>query len=557
MSAVASPPAPPARFTWHPSEFARSVRKYVHRCAVKGQPWEQRFWSLYRKFKPQLRQHGYSLGKSLQDTWEICFWCESSQELPLPTVGDLERLCLGDALAAEEVAETDLPGLPDWIMEALRPFQRTHTRKLLAAQNLHRASLDGSGTGIGKMVIGCALAAALGKKAYVVAPLAVLPAWRRWLDEFALDYEVLNYEALRSRKGQAWLETTKVGRAKQYRWTLPRNALLILDEIQRACSPSTQTTRILCAAARQNIAIHCASATAAKDPSDCFFLGTLFKLHNGTGAGFTEWCKGFSTYLNSWGKLEFQGTPDDLGRLHRKMYPKFASRLRVQDLPPGSLPENNIEVCLVDTGHTKEIASAYLDADREAERVRQLGMSASETTAGVLAAMMKARIEAERLKLDYMIEDAKERMAEGYRVILSVSFRAHMQRAAEALGDPENLIIGNQKPEHRQQVIDNFQAHKTKWIVVGLDSGGVGISLHDILGEGPRYVLLSPGFSAVALLQMLGRAVRSGGKTPVFQKIILADGVGVEIQIANSLRGKVANLSLMVDSDLLGAGNEI
>jgi hypothetical protein len=81
-----------------------------------------------------------------------------------------------------------------------------------------------------------------------------------------------------------------------------------------------------------------------------------------------------------------------------------------------------------------------------------------------------------------------------------------------------------------------------------MQCGGVGISLHDVNNR-PRVSLISPSYSAVDLIQSLGRINRAGSLSPAIQKILVASGT-IEENIRKKLENKVNNLNAIMDSDL-------
>jgi superfamily II DNA or RNA helicase len=62
--------------------------------------------------------------------------------------------------------------------------------------------------------------------------------------------------------------------------------------------------------------------------------------------------------------------------------------------------------------------------------------------------------------------------------------------------------------------------------------------------------LISPTYSALDLIQVLGRVHRAGGKTKSIQYIAYCSGVPVEERICKKLNEKMANLSSIMDGDL-------
>ena len=79
-------------------------------------------------------------------------------------------------------------------------------------------------------------------------------------------------------------------------------------------------------------------------------------------------------------------------------------------------------------------------------------------------------------------------------------------------------------------------------------AGGESISLHDKVGI-PRRSIISPTWSAQDLRQALGRIHRSGGVSPVIQKILYAGGT-VEDRVMAVVRRKLAHLDQITDTDL-------
>jgi len=58
-----------------------------------------------------------------------------------------------------------------------------------------------------------------------------------------------------------------------------------------------------------------------------------------------------------------------------------------------------------------------------------------------------------------------------------------------------------------------------------------------------------PTYKAVTLIQVLGRAVRSGAKSPVVQRIVYSS-TGIESKIARAVERRLENLSLLTDGEL-------
>jgi hypothetical protein len=144
-----------------------------------------------------------------------------------------------------------------------------------------------------------------------------------------------------------------------------------------------------------------------------------------------------------------------------------------------------------------------------------------------------------------MLELAKDKIEEGLSVVIFVNFLETLEWLREKLGC--EAIHGGD--EDRQGAIDRFQSNVNHALVVQIASGGVGISLHDHLKERQRISIISPGFSAVDLIQALGRICRSGGSN-VTQYIVTAEGSAIEKRVYRAIRAKAGSIRSLTNSDL-------
>ena len=92
-----------------------------------------------------------------------------------------------------------------------------------------------------------------------------------------------------------------------------------------------------------------------------------------------------------------------------------------------------------------------------------------------------------------------------------------------------------------------FRSDRIPCAVLNISAGGVGISLH---GERQRLSLISPSWSAIELIQTVGRVRRAGGSHSV-QKILFASGT-VEEAVCARVRSKVGCIETLNDGDTQG-----
>jgi superfamily II DNA or RNA helicase len=193
----------------------------------------------------------------------------------------------------------------------------------------------------------------------------------------------------------------------------------------------------------------------------------------------------------------------------------------------------------------KDIANEY---DELSARIEELRMS-ENFMADKLAAITKARQRIELLKAPSIASLAKDLIEENNSVFIAVNFTETREFLMQEL-KTKCAIYGGQKDMDRRGAIDGFQRDDSRVLIGIIQACREGISLHDTKGEFPRVALISPTYSALDLIQVLGRVHRAGGKTKSIQYIAYCSGVPVEEKICRKLNEKMANLASIMDGDL-------
>ena len=169
-----------------------------------------------------------------------------------------------------------------------------------------------------------------------------------------------------------------------------------------------------------------------------------------------------------------------------------------------------------------------------------------EVTARIeLVRIIRARQKIEALKVHTFQELAQDYLDNDLSVVIFVNYTDTLRLLANKL-NTDCLIHGEQTLEERQLNIDNFQENKSRIIICQIQSGSVGISLHDIYGGHPRVSLISPTWSAQDLVQALGRIFRANGKTPCLQRIVFCANT-VEEYICGNIQVKIDNYAQLND----------
>ena len=81
--------------------------------------------------------------------------------------------------------------------------------------------------------------------------------------------------------------------------------------------------------------------------------------------------------------------------------------------------------------------------------------------------------------------------------------------------------------------------------------GGVGISLHDTVGNAPRFMLISPSHKLLEIIQAASRIYRDGTMSNAYVRVFYGKGnVGAEISILQALARKTTILKGVIDEHL-------
>jgi superfamily II DNA or RNA helicase len=243
-----------------------------------------------------------------------------------------------------------------------------------------------------------------------------------------------------------------------------------------------------------------------------------------------------------------------MGDIHDKLFNvyKIASRM-TRKMFDKIFPDNHIMAECFDMGsNTDKINKAY--ALMEAE-LADLEESSSNYSQHHFAIMTKARRTTELLKVPTMVEMIEDWFDEGISPVVFVNFTDTVEAIEKQLAKNRKFdgkiakIVGGQTAKGRATDIDGFQADTKRIMIANLAAGNAGVNLHDLNGNFPRASIVSPSFSAINMLQALGRIHRAEGKTKCLQKVMFAAGT-IEQDACKKVQSKLNNLEALNDGDL-------
>lgn len=427
-------------------------------------------------------------------------------------------------------------------MISLYPYQIPHAGHLLQTVLEKRVALDTSDTGTGKTYSASHIAALLSEHpVVVVCPKPVMPVWLKVLRLAEANVLlIVNYELLT--RGNTRVMIKGPGK-KRFTWTVPDDTLIIWDEGHRCQGENSLNACALRDAKHlRNLVL---SATLAESPKQMRAVGYLTNQHSWTN--WYGWCLRNGCYKNPWNGLEFSKTkgPAVMTRLNAALFPAYGGGIRIADLGD-AFPETLITADAYAMDDSDEMQEIYEEMEQRAQEI--LASGDENAMANVLVERLRARQAVELLKVPGLVSMARDAVDEGMSVVIFTNFVETLERLCEHLGTT-CAVHGSQSAEQRQSAIEAFQADEERIIIVNIQAGGVGLSLHDLNGKYPRLSLVCPTDNAKLLRQALGRVHRAGGLTKSVQRIVFAAGT-IEEGTCKEVSLKLANLDRLNDGDL-------
>lgn len=482
--------------------------------------------------KEELKAAGAGFGKDRDGNWELTWWAT------VTATGEPAKESV-TALTPEQ--EERLRAIESKLLSYQVP---SVTQMAIALQN--GGGLDASDTGTGKTFVTLAVSIVLNRPAYVTCPKAVVPSWRRAARHFGIKLAgICNYELLRRGETPA-VKQVGSGKDKRFEWQLDPQTLLIFDECHRMKDYKTLNCGLGLAALRQGYATAGLSATAADNPMQMKFSGTLTGIT--TEKSFYGWMLKNGVVKQRYG-MEFIGGKSVLDKIHRQIFPAHGTRLRIADLGD-AFPETQISAEAYSVnGVAGEINQIYEEMENELARLA--ASSAKDKDTCILTEMLRARQKTETLKVPAIASMVADAVAEGLSVAVFVNFDASADALQERLKTTCS-IRGGQSAEDRERNIENFQADREPVIICNIRAGGVGVSLHGSPTSRRRLAVICPTFSGQDLKQALGRVWRANGAKSIQRIFFAADTI--EESICKQVQEKIDRIDTLNDGDLTVRG---
>jgi superfamily II DNA or RNA helicase len=432
------------------------------------------------------------------------------------------------------------------IRKILKPYQITHVNNLTERLLEKHICFDTSDTGTGKTYSAIATAKHIKMDVFIICPKTIMSLWIRIAKVFDVELiGISNYESLIRLKYFDKKKTSKIcpyikktqDAEIVYKWELPKNTMIIFDEVHKCCNPNAYIGQLLLSL--KNVysdenPLLLISATICDGPAKFRLFGVLLK--------WFHYCNNAFNWLDS------------------KYNPIAASKLIHQRLEAG----NNIcKVKISDLGEQfakNQVSAEYYDIKKtDANAIDQLHKKIIKSMEDItnkgendkkcgFTIGIRERQKIELLKVQIFVELTSEYLENDFSVIIFVNFTESLKLLASEL-KTECVIYGEQSLDQRLKNIDDFTNDKKRVIICNIHTGGDSISLNDKHGKYKRISLISPPLSAIKLIQACGRNSRIDSKTNSFNQIIYAD-TKIERKLCNRLKDKCTMYSTITQEDL-------
>jgi len=436
--------------------------------------------------------------------------------------------------------------------------QKNHAINLLESLYINGSACDLSETGCGKSYVAAWIAKNFNSPVVVICPKVVINAWHNVFKEFGIKaHVVINYEKLtRGNTEYLSFKDDKDDGPDDYIFNIPKTSLVIVDESHKCKGWNSKNSDMLIALRKNHYKLLLLSATAATNPLEMKAFGFVSTLHN--LVNYRNFVFSSGAYTSRFGgyqiDLASRATVESMGEIHHKLFNTYriASRM-TRKMFDTIFPDNRVIADIFDMGsNTAKINRVYEVMESELAALEE---SSSNYSSHQFAIMTKARRHAEILKVPTMVEMIEDLYDEGISPVVFVNFTDTVEAIEKQLAKNSKFngkiarIVGGQSDKVRQADIDAFQNDSKRILIANLAAGNSGVSLHDLNGKHPRHSIVSPSYSAINLLQALGRIHRAGGKSPCIQKILFSAGT-IEEDACRKVQSKLQNLDALNDGDL-------
>lgn len=456
----------------------------------------------------------------------------------------------------------------------LLSHQIPHFERVVDIISRGRGYIDTSTMGCGKTYVTCKIASILNLKMLVICPKTVKPVWKGVAEKAGVKViDLITYQSASSRLDKQpthgflrkYKKTIKRKRVNcfeitdKYKKLLETGILLVIDEVQftrnntaqyraiqtlvRAISCSTNSKNTSYARntsyAKNTSYYAILSATPFdKSPQAINLMKTLGIIRQ-EELFVRKQPTGWIELLNYCNTKDMALTQAILKRVKEKVgttyhqecaYVLYSEIVRKQFC--SAMPLKIDATCDAKNGYykiEKDKQEAMKEAISQLRKAVNFIITANPVQVNrfaIYGELQRALVKIETCKTGIFIRLAKShlRFTPNCKVVICINFLKNMETIQRSLRRYRPLLLhGSLKEDEREEIIEEFQNQGKRVLICITKVGGVGISLHDTVGDSPRVMLLSPTFNLVDTHQATGRVFRVGTKSNTIVRMVYAD----------------------------------
>lgn len=479
------------------------------------------------------------------------------------------------------------PNIPN-IVRILIPLQRQCVEQMRKIAKRHDVLLNTSDTGTGKTLMGLALGVLENKKIFIVTKTNIVPNWLRVIRDNELtnvlgitSYELgirakeykLNSWTKNNEGKLVWKNVTipskyirrsqttrsveeKVGSKKStdiLLWNNIENTLIIFDEPHNSKNSSSFAHQLLITCFEyikrepdaNNTLLLLGNTPADKTVN----LGYLYKLLE------------IEKTINK--TQEEKEDPNRMNtafmRLNKILYnptnPRAArvSKQALEDSMGGAPPVT----VRIEAFKMSSEAEQIIEEQNQliADLVSDIRAGTSKNKFGQI---QSARRIIELQKAPTFANIAIDALNRGRSVIIFVTYYNTSNVLFDLLKDYDpRLFTGKTPKNQRQSILDGFQMGEFNLLIAHQDLAREGVNMHDLKGDHPRTVIITPTISGITAVQILGRADRLCRLSDTEQIIVYAQTnttggkavFGWDSRLMELMRDKIHNIKELNEGD--------
>jgi len=419
------------------------------------------------------------------------------------------------------------------VEQILYDYQLLHLYNLITAFRNNNVVMDGSDTGTGKTYTSIALCKQLNLNPIILCPKIMINEWERICELFGVvPIYIINYESAKSKVNKFVKNVSVNPKKPEYIWVIPRNSIVIFDEVHRCKNNNTQNYQLLLAAKKLRYVLML-SATLTDKPNDFKIFGYMLGLYNTINKG-TSWIK-IKLHEDS-----IKINKNSLSSICLAIYPDKGSRMQISELKD-KFPENKVMANAYHIG--KEHKKVIADYVAKVKEIKNLGTCQGDD----LVMFLRLRQYIENVKVDIIKDLIFDHLEEGFSIVVFLNYTESINKLAK-LCNTKCIVNGETTIEERERNIAAFQSGQEQLIICNISVES--ISLHDVHGIRKRLSLISPNFSSTKLIQACGRIYRAGSQSACLQKIIFCSGT-YEEQMCEKIKKKLDFIEKLNSNELM------